>query len=330
MAFFDLVVTYIPLEDRVPSTNPDYLNWFVRIETDPYEERPASGFDAWVQENYGNPSNVQWATYQQWWQEYQSYMCDEDGNYETNVYVHKIPRELAYKIELSHGSFVTSEPYRERKRKTESFSVERASSYTIQGYAVTNIICAQWEGSVRDFYGNKILPKPDITVPDEPALEVDEDLENTINFSKLSTGVVRVTFEYEFDRWPIEIAARETDGDEAETGSVTGTGEEEEDIDNSGGYGVSDCEDNYDPNDGSGASKYESVVTVTWDGGIEREEVEVPEMMENGDCGGGGGGSVTIETPEDGGCYNLIITKHKCTGEIISEELEEIPCPDSD
>jgi hypothetical protein len=80
----------------------------------------------------------------------------------------------------------------------------------------------------------------------------------------------------------------------------------------------------YDADDD--ATAYQSTVMAVYNGGIETLEVDLPDMT--GNCGG----SNLIVDPDDDDdsdqCYDLYVTRHKCTNEIISEELRRVDCPD--
>lgn len=82
-----------------------------------------------------------------------------------------------------------------------------------------------------------------------------------------------------------------------------------------------------DPDDLSTA--YQSTVIAVFTGGTPvTHEVDLPDMT--GFCGTRGG-SASIDDDDDdddGGCYDLHIKRHKCTGEEISRELVSVPCPD--
>lgn len=78
---------------------------------------------------------------------------------------------------------------------------------------------------------------------------------------------------------------------------------------------------------------YQATAMAVWSGGVVAHEVELPSM--SGYCRGGGGSSTTTD-PDDPAaddpdqCFDLYITKHKCTGEIINERKVPVPCPEED
>jgi len=79
-----------------------------------------------------------------------------------------------------------------------------------------------------------------------------------------------------------------------------------------------------DPNDLETA--YQSTVTALYAGGRPvRHEVDLPDMT--GYCNGGSSAIIDPDDPDEGGCYDLYIKRHKCTGEEISRKLVSVPCP---
>lgn len=71
-------------------------------------------------------------------------------------------------------------------------------------------------------------------------------------------------------------------------------------------------------------SAYASTVRAVWAGEPVSHEVDIPTI--DTACGGS---SVVIDPddPNAGRCYDLKVTRHKCTNDIISEELVQVPCP---
>ncbi|SHO52835.1 hypothetical protein [Desulfopila aestuarii] len=75
---------------------------------------------------------------------------------------------------------------------------------------------------------------------------------------------------------------------------------------------------------------YQSTAIAIWgNGNIEALEIELPSMT--GNCRGGSSARINPDDPdepEDGDCYDLYIRRHRCTGEILSEQKVKVPCPD--
>lgn len=80
----------------------------------------------------------------------------------------------------------------------------------------------------------------------------------------------------------------------------------------------------YEGDDPDGA--YQSTLFAVWAGGAESHDVTLPDM--SGYCGGGVSGIVDLEDPDADTCYDLYVERHKCTNEIISQELRPVACPD--
>jgi hypothetical protein len=56
--------------------------------------------------------------------------------------------------------------------------------------------------------------------------------------------------------------------------------------------------------------------------------VNVPELK--GNCGGGSPDDDDDDDEDPPQCYERQIKYHKCTGEIISDQVVQVPCPAED
>jgi len=77
--------------------------------------------------------------------------------------------------------------------------------------------------------------------------------------------------------------------------------------------------------DGDQASGYQSTAMAVWAGNVVTHDIDLPDMT--GGCSGVGV-HVNPDDPESEKCYDLYVVRHKCTGEIISEDLQQVPCPE--
>ncbi len=86
----------------------------------------------------------------------------------------------------------------------------------------------------------------------------------------------------------------------------------------------------YEADDLEGA--YQSTFFAIWAGGVELHEIDLPDM--DGNCNGiGTNARVNPDDPDDpeaGNCYDLYVTRDKCTDEIKDERLVQVECPEEE
>lgn len=173
---------------------------------------------------------------------------------------------------------------------SESVSVEGESSIDLEA-SLLGMLHASWEGAVYDGDGGQIVPTP--TIENDGAV---------VSFWKNGAlivvyGTLRLSYTEQYDTYILTIAPRD--------------------------------EGTYDADDLSTA--YQSTVNAVYSGGVASLEISLPDMT--GYCDGG---SNLIVDPDDddpdGGdqCYDLYVTRHKCTNEIISQELVAVSCPEEE
>lgn len=123
-----------------------------------------------------------------------------------------------------------------------------------------------------------------------PEIEVEGSV---LSFGQEVVGVLRLSYTEQYDTYILTIQPRES-GD-------------------------------YDADDDSTA--YQSTVIAVWSGGIESLDVDLPDMT--GNCGG----SNLVVDPDDDDddyqCYDLYVTRNKCTNEVLKKELKRVKCPGS-
>lgn len=81
-------------------------------------------------------------------------------------------------------------------------------------------------------------------------------------------------------------------------------------------------EGDYDPADRDTA--YQSTVMAIYSGKVETHDVDLPDMT--GNCQGGVAGKANPDDG-DGGCVRLVKVAHPCSGQVVEQWTEKIPCP---
>lgn len=314
--FFDILVRFVPASARTVTVDPVTGAPWLRLEQAPLTEPQTGDFQSWFQNKYGADfSKYNWAEVMAYWEEFRS-LCSEEGDFQAEIWVHKSSASLVYRLDATRGTFTNSEPVAGDDQKTEHITVDKESSYTFSNENIARIVCAQWEGNVYDEYGVRIYPRPAISAEGSNG-------QWTLSWDQKVIGSLRVVKVIEYDIWYLTISPRDTDG--STVGSYSGEGGEGgSSAEDNSGYGSAVCVEAYE--DDEPESVYAATVYGVYSGGVESLEVRTPDLK--GNCGKGTPDDDDEEEEEEPQCYERRIKYHKCTGEIISDEVVNVPCPE--
>lgn len=229
------------------------------------------------------------------WQQYLS-QCDEEGGFDAEIQVNRSRSDLVYTLAATWGELSGKSIIEETREQSITIALEDRHPFD---FLLLNLISAAWEGPVRNEYGETVAAPPITLQGDGLYFGGGKYL-----------GSVRVRYVRQYDRYLLHIVPR-LDADQfAELAVSNGTTAPR----------VQDLKD-----------AYASTVTAFWGGQAEMLEIDPPPILGNckggtslkiqsdtGTTSGGGGG--------DGQCYNRVITYDYCTGEVLSDDLEPVPC----
>lgn len=339
MAYFDILIRFVNEQDRPTGVNHATTGDYVELEQLPFDEPADEEFQAWYMEHIGDEYSASWSQLQNAYNSFKKSDCT-GGFLTVVIHAHKSRSNLNYSMTTSKGTWQSPIPTTETEQKKESVTVSNKSYHAFNKENVVSIACAEWEGDVFDQYDELILPKPPINVsvnnPDD-----EDDTSVRLVFGQKCTGTIRVVRDIEYDVWTLLIEPRLLyDG----AGSTSSQGvidiPNNLDLDLPEGVEVSDttgvdgsaCTGYYESGDLEGA--YASTVVAKWNGGHDTLIVEISEDQLSTSCDpandlfGLPPGSTVVdrEGDEDGKCYDLYVTRDKCTNEILSEELRQVAC----
>jgi hypothetical protein len=271
-----------------PDSGSGSLDAWLRLEQPDWPPKGTEGWAAFLLAHGKDPGvPIPAAEYVALWDEWVTECrSDEGGCIVTEIWVHKGPADLQYRLEASHGTL--GRRMVEETTHVESVQINLESSYEFRESNVTRIVSASWEGAVYGEDGSVLHKKPSYTF-----------INGVFTFYEIDTstplkvfGMLRITYRMGYDKYVLTIPAR----DEGE----------------------------YDTQGNEAA--YQSTVMAFYDGKVESMDVDLPDLSGTA-CGNYSQTYMTVDDDDEGDCYKLYLKVHKCTGEEISRELKQVPCP---
>jgi len=216
--------------------------------------------------------------------------CNADGSFECKIFVKKSSADLQYTVETSHGSLTG--PFKNTVPAEEFFRVGPSDSPLKLPWSVASYGSYGWEGQTYDACGRLVVG---------PALYVNAD--GHLQWDTPVHGTIHVTATVTEEHFILHAPIRD------------------------------------DAVEGSDNTNY-AVVKAIWLGGVFQLEIKPPDLTK-GSCSGGYIGGTIInpppdddEDPDDDGddddatCGKRTITIDACSGNVLSDTVQQIPCPD--
>lgn len=167
---------------------------WLRLTQTPFAEAPAGGFSKWLQDNQ---KELTLANYSEYFDKYKSH-CQEGGDLQVTIEVHKSRQALAYKLVASYGE-LSQRATVESREVIKSHTLEADTELDLQTH-VDGEVETSWEGPVYDRNGEQLDQPPTLT----------QEGQKLTTPSKV-TGTLRTKYQETYDSWTLTITPRDRD-----------------------------------------------------------------------------------------------------------------------